>query len=674
MPVAVTQSRYVLAALSAALGLVWFVVYLFTVSPTVNFIDSGELTTALYEPGVAHPPGYPLYTLLGYVVSHVLPGEVAWRVNLISAISAAVAVGLLFLLVCRAQQYIVWTASRKRAVHVADRRAKKTSQPVERRPAQAEPTQLPALDWTSILCAAGAASLLGASATFWSRAVQAKMYTLHYLLVVAILLLALGARWAYERGDLKAARRLLTATVFALGLSLTNHLITTLLFPGVFLFLAWGSDWTERLRWGLKLWTRLVPAFIAPLLLYLYLPLRASQGPVMNWGSTNSLPDFWRHVTGWQYSVYLGEDLGVTLGRFWNFLASQWGLLTWPVVLLALVAGALLARANMALFAATAAISIATIVFSLKYGSSEMVPYIVPFYIMLVLWLGLAPASARVAGERLTEGSLFGDMSRKRAVAPIVAALLVILSAGSALIEYPLQDHSRDHLAELFATNIYNTLEPNSIIVTDHWDFASPSYYLQVVKGVRPDIVIVDRLLAKYPWYLDQLEKRYPWLIANSKDAVDAFRTEQYKWINGQSYSQSIGQLYINMLSSFVERNIGTHPAYVFFSTPCPQGAAPENCENNQIAAGFARQPAGVGFRLLPGQPTSAQLPPVPNFDLRGFTYDKTPLDDFARINAGLYIDGYRNTAQVYAQAGKNDVAADLLAKAQQLEAEISSR
>ena len=59
----------------ALITLIWLIIYLFTVSPTVNFIDSGELITAVHEPGVAHPPGYPLYTLLGYVVSNVLWGR-----------------------------------------------------------------------------------------------------------------------------------------------------------------------------------------------------------------------------------------------------------------------------------------------------------------------------------------------------------------------------------------------------------------------------------------------------------------------------------------------------------------------------------------------------------------------------------------------------------------------
>ena len=59
--------------IGALVGVLWLVVYMITLSPTVNFIDSGELITALHEPGIVHPPGYPLYTLMGYVVRRSAP-------------------------------------------------------------------------------------------------------------------------------------------------------------------------------------------------------------------------------------------------------------------------------------------------------------------------------------------------------------------------------------------------------------------------------------------------------------------------------------------------------------------------------------------------------------------------------------------------------------------------
>ena len=65
--------------------------YLHSLAPTITMAngagDSGELASTAYTLGIAHPTGYPLYTLLGYVVSNLPVGEVAWRVNALSALA-----------------------------------------------------------------------------------------------------------------------------------------------------------------------------------------------------------------------------------------------------------------------------------------------------------------------------------------------------------------------------------------------------------------------------------------------------------------------------------------------------------------------------------------------------------------------------------------------------------
>src|SRR5215207_7572765 len=62
------------------------VTYLLTLSPTVNFLDSGELITVGATGGIAHPPGYPLYTILGSAFIHLPLGDPAWRLNMLSAL------------------------------------------------------------------------------------------------------------------------------------------------------------------------------------------------------------------------------------------------------------------------------------------------------------------------------------------------------------------------------------------------------------------------------------------------------------------------------------------------------------------------------------------------------------------------------------------------------------
>ena len=83
----------------AAVGvlLLLLVIYRATVMPTVVDQDSGELATVAYTMGVAHPPGYPLWVLIGKLFTLIPVGDVAFRVNLMSAVLTSVSMGVVFL-------------------------------------------------------------------------------------------------------------------------------------------------------------------------------------------------------------------------------------------------------------------------------------------------------------------------------------------------------------------------------------------------------------------------------------------------------------------------------------------------------------------------------------------------------------------------------------------------
>ena len=70
-------------------------VYLLTLAPTITWAhdgaDGGDLITAAYTLGVPHPPGYPVYCLLGHLFAHLPLRDVAWRLNLMSAVGAGLA-------------------------------------------------------------------------------------------------------------------------------------------------------------------------------------------------------------------------------------------------------------------------------------------------------------------------------------------------------------------------------------------------------------------------------------------------------------------------------------------------------------------------------------------------------------------------------------------------------
>ena len=71
-------------------------IYVVTLCPTVYWDDAGELIAACYTLGIPHPPGHPLYVLIGKVFTLIPIGSVAWRVNLMSAVFGALSCLLLY--------------------------------------------------------------------------------------------------------------------------------------------------------------------------------------------------------------------------------------------------------------------------------------------------------------------------------------------------------------------------------------------------------------------------------------------------------------------------------------------------------------------------------------------------------------------------------------------------
>ena len=164
----------------------------------------------------------------------------------------------------------------------------------------------------------------------------------------------------------------------------------------------------DRLRFILRRLLIAIPAFVVPLLLYLYMPIRAAQNPIMNWGSTDNFGDFYRHISGWQFRPYLLGDIGKNLtqnfGLITRYASEQWGFLTVIVFIGGLLAAALVYRARPSVFWTTLALFVLTLIFSMFYGISEIEPYMTMFYAMLAVWLGLAPAALIVVQRIYSRG------------------------------------------------------------------------------------------------------------------------------------------------------------------------------------------------------------------------------------------------------------------------------
>ncbi len=430
-------------------------VYLLTMSSAVGAADTFEFQVVAPQLGIAHPTGYPLYLLLSKLFSLLPVGTVAWRLNFASAVYATLAAIVVF-----------------RLAHALLGRP------------------LPAL--------AGAVAL-GITPVVWSQAIVAEVYTLHALLVAVALGLML--RLVTERRTRSTDRRkTVVALAFTIGLGLTNHLTSVFLLPPAALAVALRL-WRDRGERQRDLPVRpamrvlvVVLAFAAPLLLYLYLPLR--------WRAVNGEPmgaaRFVEWVAGGRFQGALQPLAWLRDPARWEIvgrlLLDAWGVL---FLLLALVGLAwLLWRAWRA--AAVLALAAAGFLFyALNYYVPDLAVFLIAAHMVVAVFVaaGLtAIVAALEAVGRRARGQAEG-VARWAAAAVFVLALLpLFLAAGGAQANagrWHALDQSADDGGEPWArVALAGPLAHGAAVLADSEKIA-PLYYLQQIEGLRPDLDIM---------------------------------------------------------------------------------------------------------------------------------------------------------------------------------------
>ncbi len=265
---------------ATAASLISLVIYIKTICPTVYGGDSGELTAVAYTLGIAHPPGYPLYTLIGRTILMFPFSSPALIMNISAALLAAFSVFVAFFIICELRRF-----------RIAENRHELT---------------IPFLG----------AILWGMSRTLWSNANAAEVYSLGMAISCSIILVFLLAERLRDG-------RLIILLFYLLGLSLTNHLTALSLLP-----LALAAGW--NFKFDFRRWFMAALAVSIPLTLYLYIPIRSANWPIIDRAHPARLGEFIDHITSARYRGYLADfspvDFAVNLKRFIHVFGAEFPL------------------------------------------------------------------------------------------------------------------------------------------------------------------------------------------------------------------------------------------------------------------------------------------------------------------------------------------------------------
>ncbi|MCW8814220.1 MAG: DUF2723 domain-containing protein, partial [Chlorobium sp.] len=295
-----------------------FIIYLITLAPSVVQIDSGELAAVQATLGIAHPTGYPLFTMVGYLFSLIpLPFTKIFQLNILAAIYCAAAIGVFSYTIKFCLDNL---SSFKNKSAIQKEFSKKNKKKSKEKFEQTEKiTEIS--DNLKILSAVFGGLILAFSRTFWFQSTSVEVYSLHLLLITLIIFSLLKAYVSSLEKD-----RLTNWLVFSflLALGFTNHMTTLLILPGT------AYLYFSRYKFNSASFKKLaiMILFFIPILIlvYLYLPIRASQNPFLNWGNPIDWERIYRHISGKQYQVWLFtsfDSAGKQLNHFFNILPEE---------------------------------------------------------------------------------------------------------------------------------------------------------------------------------------------------------------------------------------------------------------------------------------------------------------------------------------------------------------
>lgn len=435
------------------------VLYFLTAARDIVVGDSPELIMAAVTLGVAHAPGYPLFTILGHLFSLLPFGSIPFRVNLLSVGCDALTIGVVY--------FSAFRLTRSR------------------------------------LAAAVAALLLAVNPIFWEWSLAAEVFPLNNLFAAVLILLLVAWHQHPERSAF------LIAAFFVAGLALTNHQTIVLLGPA-FCFVLWWRRSFLLARPSLLAIGAAV--FVVGLVPYVYVPWAAAHHPVHNWGNVSSFHDLLRLIARRSYGSKLVTTPGYTGGPPWDRLAALF-ISFGPVAGLLTVLGAIQAfrRTRWYLW-----FSLVAFVFTgpffvwitdLNLSTAPSALFVLQRFFLLshivlapLIAFGVLALAQLVA--RSPSATALGGLR-------IVAAACLVAAAIMAATNYRRIDQSQNLIARRFAQDVFKTTPPGSVLLVNGDGLAFPLMYLQQVEnaGKETTLVVIPLLLGD--WYVRQLRERY---------------------------------------------------------------------------------------------------------------------------------------------------------------------
>jgi hypothetical protein len=437
--------------------------YTYTLNPDVQPADSGEFQVAAIMLGIPHPPGYPLYTMLGWLFAQVPLGSPFARVSFLSVVASAFTLVLVSL---TTQRLVLARATHDEGLgHLR-------------------------LFLCALVAGLLAALGLGVCTTFWAQATTTNIRSLTSFFTALMLYAVAQLYGASGRSvDRPCAQHVVLLFALALGLGVGHH-VSLVFVGGVLGVFVLYVILRERLGWRSIACAALV--LILTQLVWLYLPIRDAAGARFAPGNLNSLDGLLFHIFARGFAgdmlafaapEYLFDRLSVMPTLFlFEF--------SWPLLLLVCLGALALLWWRRGAGIALVVACVLHLFITITYRAPQTVEYALPAWVILCVLLGAGAGFAMLeSAMRLRERAAQKTCAWLVAGLPgLLAALLggVLLSDGLARLP-SFEALARDRSTRAVATAILAHAASGSAVLAQ-WHQATALWALQDVEGLRRDV------------------------------------------------------------------------------------------------------------------------------------------------------------------------------------------
>jgi hypothetical protein len=442
-------------ALAWGAALLATALYALSMARDLSFYDSGELALAAVQLGLPHPPGQPLFTLLGFAFAKLTWWSPLLGLNLLSALCG----GLTLL----------------PALSLAEGMLEQEREPLAK--------------WV-----APAALVVGSQhIALWEQATRVEVYALAVLLALWCL-----ARAAYLLSGAGRGTRAWLGLGLGLGLCAAVNPVVC-----AFATLAGSAGLVEALRTRRTSARELAFALlggVAGLLVYAYVPLVADRGAeALVWGAPSSPRALFDYLSGRDFRANLSVSLGRWLRQMVQWLAFGLEFALLPLWGVGIAAHALLPPPGLTRALVPVA-CLSSVAYLARY--TRFIPEVPDYvsYTSLATWLCLIGCSALAAW--------LWARSMRVATVGLFCVLLATLAFGA---PSPLaRTRARERTARDMASELLASAPREALVIVgaDHW--VAPLWYLQEVERERTDVVVLATGLLGSSWYFEHLFQRHP--------------------------------------------------------------------------------------------------------------------------------------------------------------------